>query len=107
MKLRIDHIFDDAESRIAGLQGVELPKGACALFVYESPVLSKYHMRGVPTDLWLSSVVGGECVESMHMMKDSASVYALSFKTACVVESRDEIPTGASVDVDGEYLVVC
>lgn len=106
MRLRIDYIFDDVESRVSGLQGIELPKGSCALFVYEFASMPRYHMANVSTDLWLSSIVGGECVESAHMVRGSGEIYALSRKTRCTVESRREIPVGSSVDVRGGYLVV-
>ena len=106
MELNIVDIFDDSESRIKGLQHRRISKDCCALFVYGSPSLPKFWMRGVPTNLYLSSIVGGECVESHQMKARSMRVYPVLNKTMCVVESRVEIPVGAEVDIVGDRLVV-
>ena len=106
MKLEIAYIFDDSDARIRGLQHRRLAKDACALFVYGSPSLPKFHMRNVPNNLYMANVVGGECVESYFMRNKGTVIYPVLNKTMCVVESRVEIPVGSKVDVVGDYLVV-
>lgn len=106
MELEVRYVFDDAESRIRGLQHRRIPIDCCAVFVYGSPSLPKFHMRGVPTNLYLSSIVGGECVESYFMRNKTTRVWPVLNKTMCVVESRVEIPVGSKVDIVGDRLVV-
>ena len=106
MELEIAYIFDDADSRIEGLQHKRLGFDQCALFVYGSPNLPKFWMKGVNYNLYLSAIVGGECVESNLMKCRSTAVHPVLHKTMCVVESRVGIPVGSKVDIVGDRLVV-
>ena len=106
MRLHIAYIFDDAQGRVEGLQYKSIPEYECALFVYESMLPRKFHMRNVPMNLWLSAIIEGKCVESIFMEAGEAGPYALKSKAALIVESRAEIPVGADVSIKGEVLVV-
>lgn len=74
--------------------------------MYDSACTPRFHMGTVPYKLFLSSIVGGECVESYEMKPGSSEVFPIIGRTCCVVESIDEIPVGAAVDVVGSELVV-
>ena len=106
MKLRIDHVFEDAEDRRRGLMGTKLPAGSCALFHFESSAPHSFWMKGVPTDLYLSALDAGKCVESHFMQANTTKPHQLLGKCRLVAESRLEIPVGAKVAILGDYLVV-
>lgn len=107
MRLGILDVFDDDESRTRGLQHRMLPVDSCVLFVYDGqPTYHKFWMKGVPTNLYLSAIDGGECVESIFMHANTTSPHALSARALLIVESRVEIPVGAQVDMVGDWLVV-
>lgn len=106
MRLHIDYVFDTAQGRVEGLQDKVLNEMACALFVYESRLPRRFHMMNVPTDLWLSAVSAGKCVESVLMKAETPGPYQIESRAMLIVESRKEIPVGSRLSIKGDVLVV-
>jgi len=106
MILPIDYIFDDDAGRIEGLQGKTLDDDSCALFVYDARCQHSFWMRGVPTDLYLSAIVDGICVESHFMAANTTEPHKVSSASCLIVESRREISVGSKVSIHGDVLLV-
>ena len=104
-ELEIAYVFQDYESRAEGLQNKVLGTGDCALFVYDAACRPRFHMRNVKSELWLSAVSGGKCVDS-QLMKMDDRIYLVGEWTHLVVESRARIPLGSNVDIADGRLVV-
>ena len=105
MRLFIEYVFDTADERIEGLQGKTLNEAACALFVYDSIAPRSFHMRNVPTDLYLSAVDNGGCVSSVLMGSGEPGPFHAP-AAALFVESRKEIPVDSKLSIEGEVLVI-